>query len=103
MRGFFGLLGWLFAFGAVSRAGLAVFAAWLAATNESVGWDLDLRTLITDHLSFLNWSIDLAYSIFPAHFVNGIMALPAIIGLPIGAMVAAILAVIFFKLSRPRD
>ncbi len=102
MRIIFKTLGWLFAITAVVRSGLAIFTFWLAATRDSVAWDISLENLFTDHASFLNWVKSLGKMFLPNHFVDGIMSQPALVMLPLGALGAAILAFVFFRISRHR-
>ena len=100
MRMFLRILAWLFTLAAIIRAGLAVFTAWLAATDETVAWDISAEQLAVDHLPILVWAFDFGKSILPDHFVNGIILQPALVVLPLGALAAAAIAFVLFKMSR---
>lgn len=100
MRMFLRILAWLFALAAILRSGLALFTAWLAATQETVAWDISVEDLAADHLHILSWAFDFGKTIFPVHFVNSIIVQPALIVLPLGALAAAAIAFVLFKMSR---
>jgi len=100
MRIVFRTLAWLFALAATIRGALTLYAVWLAATLESVAWNISVGNLVADHLSVINWAPDLARNILPDHFVDYIFDLPALVGLPLGALAAAALSWFFFRVSR---
>lgn len=103
MRMILRILAWLFGLAAVTRAALALYTGWLVAALESVSWDISVENLIADHIDLLNWAPDMARNIFPDHWVESVLGLPALLGLPLGAIIAAALSWSFFRLSRTRQ
>ncbi len=102
MRIILGILAWFFALAAVTRGAITLYGVWLAATLESVAWNISAEDLITEHLGFINWAPDLARNILPDHLVEAILGQPALVITPLAAVIAAALSYMFFKMSRSR-
>ena len=100
MRFVLRIFAWLFALAAVIRGGLAVYTAWLAATVDTVGWDLTVESLMTDHVAALSWAPDFARNLLPNHMVEYVLGMQAIVATPLGALAAAALSWLFFRMSR---
>lgn len=100
MRMILRVLAWIFALAAVTRGAITFYGVWLAATLDTVAWDISAEDLITDHLGIIDFAPDLARSILPDHFVQTILVQPALVITPLAAVVAAALSWLFFKMSR---
>ena len=100
MRVLLQVLGWLFAISAVLRAMAAGYAAWLAQSNDEIGWDLTVEALIVDHVPYFTWTLDWGEAIFPADFYGWGLQLPAIPVFAVTAVIAALLSFAAFRLAR---
>ncbi len=100
MRPIIRFFAWLFALAASIRVGLSLYVAWLAATLDNVAWDISVEQFIANHVGVLHWAPDMARNILPDHFIEFIFGMPALVATPIGALVAAGISYLLFRLSR---
>jgi hypothetical protein len=84
-------IGWAGVIGSVIDGVVSVAAIWLATTTNPSGYSMSVESLFRDHLTWLYWVKQVAFSILPNDFVARVFAIPALVLFPVRVVVSGLI------------
>ena len=93
-------VGWSGIVGSIIDGAITAVAIWFASTTNSAGYSMSVDSLFRDHLPWLYWVKQVAFSILPDELVTRLFAVPALILFPVRVVVSGLIGKWAFVVAR---